>query len=196
MEYIEGSKGTTGYDVSVTRRDSFHIRGYTLVAPPGKRGEVEIARLWDQLISEGKLAKLVSASATPPNVLGLGSWDPECPKGGQRFTVCIEETAGTDFTAFGPGEQLFSKVIGASEWLCFEVILGDQYPKRFWRDDPYKMMGPLGYRFHTAPDDYSVGLHFEVYPPGFSFGSGTNKDMQFWISVLRSSPEGSAPRGG
>ena len=195
MGYIEGSKAAIGYDVSVTRRDCFRIRGYTLVAPPGKRGEIEIARLWDRLMSDGKLAKLVSASATPTNVLGLGSWDPECPKGGQRYTVCIEETTGTVFTGFGAGEELFSKVIGASDWLCFEVIFGDQYPKPFWKDDPYKMMGPLGYRFHTAPNDYSVGLHFEVYPPGFSFGTGTSKAMQFWISVLDSSADESAARG-
>ncbi len=48
------------------------------------------------------------------------------------------------------------------------------------------MMGPLGYQFHTAPGDYSIGLHIEAYPPGFSFGSSVNTAMEFWITVVKS----------
>ncbi len=60
--------------------------------------------------------------------------------------------------------------------------------RRFWKDNPYRMMGPLGYQFHTgAEGDYSLGLHFEAYPPGFSFGVGSGKStaMEFWITVVK-----------
>ena len=196
MESLQGGKDLTGYKVRAVRRGSFRVRGYSIVAPPGRKGEAEIPRLWDAVISDGRLAKLRTAAGVSTSVLGLGSWDPECPKGGQRYTICIEETDRTDFGPLAEAEGLFSKTIGASEWLCFETVHGEQYPGSFWKDDPYKMMCRLGYGFHTAPDDYSVGLHFELYPPDFSFGEGTNKAMEFWITVVRSSPAQSGPRGG
>jgi hypothetical protein len=31
--------------------------------------------------------------------------------------------------------------------------------------------------------DYSVGLHFDAYPPGYSDES--NPAMEFWITVVR-----------
>ncbi len=185
MEYIEGSQELAGYRVKVMQRAPFRVSGYTIVAPPGKRGEAEVPRLWDTVIADGRLARLVGASSVPPWVFGLGSWDPECPKGGQRYTICLEETEHTDFTRLSADHSLFTKQIGASDWLCFETRLGDEYPGRFWKDNPYRMMGPLGYKFHGAPGDYSVGLHIEAYPPCFSFGSDTSQAMEFWITVVK-----------
>ena len=185
MERIENSREITGYNVKVMKREGFRVRGYTLVAPPGKRGEAQVPRFWDDVIKDGRLEKLIGASSVPTSVLGLGSWDPECPKSGHRYTICIEENEHTDFSGLGAECSLFSKTIGASEWLCFETRLGDEFPGKFWKDNPYKMMVPLGYRFHTGPDDYSIGLHIEVYPPGFSFGSTARTEMEFWITVVK-----------
>jgi hypothetical protein len=182
--YIEKSKEIIGYTVKVMHKGSFHVKGYTIVTPPGRSGEAKIPRLWDEVIADGRLSRLIGASSVPPCVLGLGSWDPECSKGGQRYTICLEEAEHTDFTRLSAAYSLFTKKIGASDWLCFETRLGDEYPGRFWKDNPYQMMGPLGYKFHGGTEgDYSLGLHFEVYPPGFSFGSDTNTAMEFWISV-------------
>jgi hypothetical protein len=55
---------------------------------------------------------------------------------------------------------------------------------RFWRDNPYKMMGVLGYAFNGR--DFSVGLHFDVYPPGFD--PVQNPAMEFWITVVKVPP--------
>ncbi len=183
MIYVEGSEQITGYKVKLMSRGPFRVTGYTLVAPPGKRGAAMVPRLWDEVIADGRLARLSAASSVPTPIFGLGSWDPECPKGGQRYTICIEETDKTDFTGLAAEFSLFTKQIGASDWLCFETSLGKAYPDRFWRDNPYKMMGPLGYRFKTGEGDYSIGLHIEAYPPGFSFGSDRNTAMEFWITV-------------
>jgi hypothetical protein len=30
-----------------------------------------------------------------------------------------------------------------------------------------------------------VGLHAAAYPPDFSFGSGENTAMEFWVTVVR-----------
>lgn len=180
---IENSQQIVGYRVKVARRGPFRVRGYTMILPPGKDGDAQIPRLWDEVIRDKRLAKLIGASAVPTWVLGLGSWDPQCPKGGQRYTICIEETQKTDFGPLATAGTLFGKAIGPSDWLCFETELGEEYPARFWRDNPYKMMGRLGYRFNSGERDYSVGLHFEAYPPEFSFGSDKNRRMEFWITV-------------
>ncbi len=188
MPYLEGSRELTGYTVKLMTRGPFSVRGYTIVAPPGRRGEAQIPQLWDSVIADGRLAKLTRVSRTPTPVLGLGSWDPACPRGGQRYTICIEETADTDFTSLAAECDLFGKRIGASDWLCFQTSLGEEYPGRFWKDNPYQIMGKLGYRFHVAEGDYSIGLHFEAYPPAFSFGSPENTAMEFWITVAKAPP--------
>ena len=68
-------------------------------------------------------------------VLGLGSWDPACQKGGQRYTICIEETEHTDFADLAKQYSLFPKDIGASDWMCFETT-HQQYMERLWKDNP------------------------------------------------------------
>jgi hypothetical protein len=182
MEYIESSKELVGYKVKIWKRDRFRVRGFTRIVQPGKRGEAGIPRFVEELMADGRLQKLRAASAVPTWELGLGSWDPECPKGGQRYTVCIEETPDTDFSGLAAEHELFSKEIGASEWMCFELDT-DREGKRFWKDNPYKMMGPLGYRFHTGEGDYSIGLHFDAFPPGHS---ESKPAMEFWITVVKS----------
>ena len=185
MDILENSQEITGYRVKVVTRGAFRVWGYTLVLPPVGRGDTTIPRFWDDVIADGRLKKLREVSSVPTCVLGLGSWDPEVPRRGQRYTICIEETVHTDFTRLATETDLFSKEIGASDWLCFETRLGDEYPQRFWKDNPYKMMGLLGYQFYGAEGDYRVGLHFEAYPPSLSFGSSENTTMEFWITVVK-----------
>jgi len=187
MNYIENSEGIAGYKVKIWEREAFRVTGYTILVPPGRPGMNKPRELWDAIIADGRLEKLRSASSVRPWVLGLGSWDPECEKKGFRYTICIEETEHTDFTQLAREYSLFTKEIGASDWMCFEMSQG-KYDERFWKDNPYKMMGPLGYRFHDKEGDFSVGLHFDAYPPDFGHGGNANPEhslMEFWISVIK-----------
>jgi len=178
MECLEKSEEITGYRVKIWKRDAFTVTGYTIIDAPSAR------KFWDDVIADGRLDKLIKASSVRPWVLGLGSWDPECEKGGQRYTICIEETAHTDFSRLSREYRLFTKEIGASDWMCFEMTL-DKFFERFWRDNPYKMMKKLGYQFHTREGDYSVGLHFDAYPPHLSFPLERNSVIEFWITVIK-----------
>lgn len=182
MPYLDNSQDIVGYRVKIVRRDAFRVKGYTLIVPPGTAGEGAIPAFWRDVRADGRLAKLVAASSVRPRVRGLGSWDPECERGGQRYTICLEETPYTDLTRLEREYALFSKEIGASDWMCFEMTW-DTLEGRFWRDDPYKMMKRLGYRFHAG--DLSVGLHFETYPPELALE--TNPAVEFWITVVESS---------
>ncbi|MDH5441899.1 MAG: hypothetical protein OEY31_14960, partial [Candidatus Bathyarchaeota archaeon] len=96
MQYLEKSEEITGYRVKSWKRDAFRIKGYTIIVPPGR--PTMPRELWKAVSADGRLDKLIKASSVRPWILGLGSWDPECEKGGQRYTVCIEETEHTDFT--------------------------------------------------------------------------------------------------
>jgi hypothetical protein len=98
METLENSFELTGYRVKTWQRDGFRVVGYTFIVPGGKRGEEMIHTFWDEVIADGRLGRLKQVSPVPAPVLGLGSWDPECPKHGQRYTICIEETVHTDFS--------------------------------------------------------------------------------------------------
>jgi predicted transcriptional regulator YdeE len=178
MDYIEDSEALTGYRVKLRRRDAFSVAGYTLIVPPHQDGAVP--RFWSEVRADGRYEALQAASAVPTCVLGLGSWDPECEQGGQRYTICIEQTEQTDFSALAAEEGIFTKDIGASDWLCFETTFGN-YMTRFWQDNPYEMMTWLGYRFHTR--DFSVGLHFEAYTPDCAFSP--EAPIEFWITVVK-----------
>ncbi len=161
------------YDYRVVRRGSFRVAGYTYLVPKGVDGAVP--RFWDALAEDGRLERLVGcARGGRPAFLGLGSWDPECTGHSHRYTVCLEETASTDFSAIAADPGFFATEIGASDWLCFRVPF-ERYMARFWQDDPYKIIPELGLEFHTAKGDYSVGLHYEVYPPGW------DEDPEQWI---------------
>jgi predicted transcriptional regulator YdeE len=176
MEYLEKSEEITGYRVRIMQRKAFKVAGYTIIVPP--RSDEMVSQFWYDVAADGRLELLKNASSVPPWILGLGSWDPECERHGQRYTICIEETEHTDFTQVAQAYHLFTKEIGASDWMCFEMtqrILDE----RFWKDNPYKMMKKLGYRFHTG--DYSVGLHFDAYPPDYD--PKRNPVMEFWITV-------------
>ncbi len=178
MEYLENSEEITGYKVKVVHRSAFKIRGYTLIIPPA--GDDMVAKFWDETLADGRVAQLIAASPTPPWLLGLGSWDPECEKHGFRYTICIEETGQTDFSSLEKDHTLFSKEIGESDWLCF-ITTHDRFTERFMKDDPYRMMKLLGYKFNAG--NASLGLHFDAYPPGFD--PFTQPEMEFWITVKK-----------
>jgi predicted transcriptional regulator YdeE len=169
--------------VKIVRRAVFTVVGYTTIVPPHDRTNM-IPRFWDEIAADGRLRALTEASSVRPWVLGLGSWDPACQKGGQRYTICIEETEHTDFSRLASEHSLFSKDIGATDWMCFEMARGDpEAHKQLWKDNPYKMMGKLGYQFHTSPG-YGLGLHFDAYPPDHD--DDTNPAAEFWITVAKS----------
>jgi predicted transcriptional regulator YdeE len=180
MQYIEKSEELIGYRVKIRRRGAFRVMGYTIIVPPGQ--SKPIPDFWTEVASDGRLHRLTKASSVRPWVLGLGSWDPECPEGGQRYTICIEETDYTDFSHLATIYPLFTKEIGASDWMCFEVTQ-KELDERLWRDNPYKMMGKLGYAFNTKDKDYSVGLHSDAYPPDYD--PKTNPAMEIWITVVK-----------
>jgi len=180
MEYLERSEEITGYRVKIMPSEAFKIRGYTLIVP--EHEEHLVPRFWDEVLADGRLEKLLKASSVRPWALGLGSWDPECEKRGYRYTICIEETEHTNFTSLAQEYPLFTKQIGASDWMCFEMTEGSK-GRDFWKDNPYKMMKQLGYRFNARDD--SVGLHFDAYPP--EHDPESNPVMEFWITVVKSS---------
>jgi hypothetical protein len=178
---IPGARERTGYRVGIRTREAFGVVGYTLVVPPGSGDE--IPAFWDAVIEDGRLAALRSCSSTPPWVLGLGSWDPECERGGQRYTICIEETEHTDVSRLEAEHALFRTTIGASDWMCFGLTHGE-YCDHFWEDErPYRIIPALGYAFNmSAPN---VGLHFDAYPPDSVFPLPAQAPMGFWITVVR-----------
>ena len=177
MRYIEGSEERVGCRVKAWTREAFSVTGYTLIVPPGAATAMQDFR--GEVASDGRLDRLRSASSIRPWVLGLGSWDPECEAGGQRYTVCIEETCHTDFAELAGNFPLFRMAIGASEWLCFETT--QEELDNGFADRTYEMMGDLGYRFHSG--DYSVGLHFDAYPPAYD--NETRPAVEFWITVVK-----------
>lgn len=179
MEYIENSEAICGYKARVWTRGAFTVVGYTLVVAPGD--DAAVPRFWAEVVGDGRLEALRAASSVAPWVLGLSSWDSECETRGFRYTICIEQTEHTDFSALAAEEELFSMDVGASDWLCFQMQQC-VFPARFWQDNPYAMMKLLGYRFNAKGGN--VGLHFDAYPPGSSVGD-PNAPMEFWITVLR-----------
>ncbi len=108
-------------------------------------------------MADGSFEALMKASSVPAWALGLGSWDPECEPSGQRYTICLEETEQTDFSHLAKKHPLHTQRFEGCDWICFEMD-----GKQLWKDDPYTMLGKLGYRFHLR-----VGVHFDAYPPGY-----------------------------
>ena len=186
--YLADSEEITGYKVKIWTGEAFRVVGFTLLVTAGRKFERMVPDFWSEVVADGRLARLIAASTVQPWVLGLSSWDPECKKHGFRYTICIEETEHTDFTPLAQEYSLFRKQIGASDWMCFELPEDLSPNGPFWRDDPYKMMGNLGYEFHDAPD-HSLGLHFDAYPPSHRFGFGADYDpkqpIEFWLSVKK-----------
>jgi len=177
MDTIENSQGIIGYPVKIWPRSVFKITGYTRIIPPGPEDGPAIAAFWREVIADGRLAKLQQVSAGKPWVLGLGSWDEECEKKGQRYTIAIEETGQTNFSALTQEYPLFTYESPASDWMCFEMT-EQQFQERFWQDDPYRMMKKIGYKFNGK-----VGVHFDAYPPDYD--PEKNSQMEFWISVVK-----------
>jgi hypothetical protein len=176
LQNIDNSLEIIGYRVKIWPRDSFRILGYTRIIPPGPEDGPAIAAFWREVIADGRLAKLQAASAVRLWVLGLGSWDEECPKKGQRYTIAIGETGQTDFSALAKEYLLHTYDADPSKWMCFELN-EQQFKERFWQDDPYRMMKKIGYKFNGK-----VGVHFDAYPP--EYDPEKNQNMEFWISVV------------
>ncbi len=176
VEYLEGSERTVGYRTKIRRKKAFQVTGYTLIVPPKAEGQL-IPRFVGELMADGSLEALAKAAPVRPWVLGLGSWDPECEPGGQRYTVCIEETEGADLGRLSTKHPLHTQRFEACEWMCFEMT-----DKQLWRDDPYTMLRKLGYRFHLR-----VGVHFDAFPP--EFDKERNPAVELWISVAKASEE-------
>ena len=176
INYLSESEERTGYKVKVMRREGFTLVGYTRIVQPGD--DAGIPAFWRDVIADGRLERLLQCSSAPTWCLGLSSGDPECPQRGQRYTIGIEATAHTDFSALAEDYPLFTKEIGVSAWLCFELS-SDQAIEQLWEDDPYRMIQVLGYHFNTEGSD--VGLHVDAYPPDYD--AETNPAIEFWITV-------------
>jgi len=88
METLEHSLAIIGYKVRIRKRGAFKVMGYTILVPP--HSDDLIPQFWREVADDGRLEILKNASSVRPWILGLGSWDPECEKHGQRYTICIE----------------------------------------------------------------------------------------------------------
>lgn len=176
MKYLEKSEEITGYRVKIWEREAFKVTGYTLIVPPAASNDT-IPDFWKEVSADGRLDKLANASSVRPWVLGLGSWDSECEEGGQRYTICIEETKHTDFSCLSKEYHLYTQEFASVTWMCFEIT--EELGKRFWSDDPYKMLRKLGYQFC-----WDVGVHFDAYPPHTDDSSESSPVDEFWISVM------------
>ena len=176
VTYLERSEEITGYRVTIMPKPAFQVTGYTIIVPPQDDTQM-IPRFVDDVMADGRLEALKKASAVGPWILGLGSWDEQCQPSGMRYTVCIEETEHTDFRRLAEQYPLYTQRFEACDWMCFELTR-ERYDAQFWKDDPYKMLRALGYRFHIR-----VGVHFDAVPPDHD--EQTNPGIEFWISVAK-----------
>ncbi len=177
LTYLEGSEEITGYKVKIIPKPTYQVTGYTLIVEPGQESNM-VAQFMAKLATDGRLETLKKASSIPTRILGLGSWDEACQPGGMRYTVCLEENAQTDLSRLLKQYPLHTEAFEACEWMCFEIPRGEMGMEQFWKDDPYRMLQALNYRFHLR-----VGVHFDVYPPDYD--ARNNSCMEFWISVQK-----------
>ena len=175
--YIPGSEDITGYRVHAVRRGPFRLVGYTRIYRSGE--EPGPPAFWDEVLADGRLSRLAAAAAAHPWVFGLGSWDPECPKGGHRHTISIEESPGVDPARLAALEPLHRQEIGASggsargapRRLSPAVLAGR----------PYRMLKALGYRFHTREGISPWG---STWTRSRGCDVATGPTMEFWITVV------------
>jgi hypothetical protein len=73
---------------------------------------------------------------------------------------------------------LLRQTFDRCDWMCFEVPQDRFDDGHFWKDNPYKMLKTLSYRFHIR-----VGVHFDAIPPDHD--EMTNPGVEFWISVIK-----------
>jgi hypothetical protein len=181
ITFIERSQEITGYRVKTTKKPAFQVTGYTIICPPEGEGPI-IKDFVAAVMTDGRMETLKKASAVPPWILGLGSWDEECQPRGMRYTMGIEENQHTELSGLLRQYPIHSQSFEACEWMCFEVPQERFDTDQFWNDDPYKMLRDLGYRFHLR-----VGVHFDAYPPDHD--ERTKPGMEFWISVMEQGNE-------
>lgn len=181
ITFIERSQEITGYRVKIMPKPAFQVTGYAIICQPDEEGPL-IQDFVAALMTDGRMETLKKASAVPSWILGLGSWDEECPPRGMRYTMCIEENQHTDLSGLLRQYLLHTQSFEACEWMCFEVPQERFDTGQFWKDDPYKMLRDLGYRFHLR-----VGVHFDAFSPNHH--ERTKPGMEFWISVLKQGNE-------
>ena len=178
---IQNGEEITGYRVKIASKPSFQITGYTIVIPPNDQTAMT-SRFVRDVSSDGRLDSLKKASSVPAYIVWLGSWDSECKPGGMRYTACIEETDHTDFSCLLPGYPQHTQRFEACDWMCFEIPQERFDTGQFWKDDPYRMLRVLGYRFHVR-----VGVHFDAAPPDHD--EMKEPCREFWISVAKQTVE-------
>jgi hypothetical protein len=151
-----------GFAYSIKALPSFIIIGFTKIVNSG--GE-----MYDEIRHGDKWEILKKMNSKNKNVYGIASMDKECTEGKYRYTMGIEknETYIEDkiYT-----DQLFSMTIKESDWVIFTMDFENDYGK-FWGNDPYKMIGEIGYGFNN-----SVGLHIDVYNEYYD-----GHKMEFWL---------------
>ncbi len=176
VTFLDRGEEITGYRVKVMRKPAFRVTGYTVVIPPNDWTRM-IPEFVGQIMTDGRLDSLKRASTVPTWILGLGSWDDQCQPDGMRYTMCIEETEYTDLRLLGKSYLLHTQRFESCEWMCFEVPEERFDSDQFWKDDPYRMLRALDYRFHLR-----VGVHFDAAPPDHD---EKKWGMEFWISVAK-----------
>ncbi len=177
VTYLERSEELVGYRVKIERKPAFAVVGYTVVIPPQDKTGI-IPRFVEETMADGRLETLKQAASVPAWILGLGSWDQKCQPNGMRYTMCIEETEHTDCHGLLAQYPIHRQRFDACDWMCFEVPQARFDTELFWRDNPYRMLRVLGYRFHLR-----VGVHFDACPPDHD--DMTEPGMEFWISVAK-----------
>jgi len=137
---------------------AFDIAGYTKIVRSG--GE-----LYDETRADGRWAALQAMAQGDKRIYGIASFDRECSKDTNRYTLGIARGEGG-------GGQLYPFHVKKSDWIVFSLDFEREYGA-FWGSDPYKLIGELGCEFNKA-----LGLHIDVFGPDYD-----GHAMEFWMPV-------------
>ena len=164
-------QGDIGYKTRYQDLPAFDVTGFTKIVKSG--GE-----LYDEVRRDGRWDKLKSIAGDDKTIFGVASLDKHCPKGSYRYTVGIKAKAET---THGPrlDEDLFSIHIREATWLIFVLEDFKKQYGEFWRDDPYRLIGRLGWVFDSA-----VGLHIDAFAEPYA---SDHDGMEFMMPVKRPS---------
>ena len=143
---------------------AFDIIGFTKIVQSG-------GKLYEETREDGRWEVLKTMNTRNKNIYGCASFDSECAPDSYRYTIGV---AHDDNYSQNPlySSQMFSLHVKESDWIVFTLDFATDY-RLFWQNDPYKMIGDLGYNFNTA-----VGLHIDVYEATYN-----GHEMEFWMPV-------------
>ena len=162
---IINSQELKNFNYCIKKFSSFKIIGFTKIVNSG--GE-----MYDEIMQKNEKWELLkNMNSKNKNVYGIASMDKECPEGKYRYTMGIEKDEnyiGNKIYA----NQLFPMNINESNWVIFSLDYQNDFG-RLWENDPYKLIGEMGYCFNNA-----VGLHIDVFPENYD-GHG----MEFWMPI-------------